>query len=332
MTGNQNVHHTLPVGKCVSFEAGHYHVTLPSGGVSVHEELHGQGVLVHCELPESELLNAFTLLFEQVPQLRCIDLSSIDLSDVDLRNLSSDHLAHILYRNESGQNILWREAIMQRPHRWLLQDRPLFPHKPVLTKAGYHPMRPAPQQGELYRRYLPELQQHISLLGLNLDEHLALFNKWQNNDRVAAFWDQKGSLSEHRAYLAEQIANHKNQLLIACLDDEPFAYIEAYWTKEDRIAPYYAAGDYDRGIHMLVGEEHHRGAHKVAAWLPSVCHYLYLVDPRTDKIVSEPRADNQKMIRYLQAYGFAKLKEFDFPHKRSALMCQLRENFFVDCF
>ena len=27
--------------------------------------------------------------------------------------------------------------------------------------------------------------------------------------------------------------------LIGCIDDEPFAYFEAYWTKEDRIAPYY---------------------------------------------------------------------------------------------
>ncbi|MFA0412164.1 GNAT family N-acetyltransferase, partial [Vibrio splendidus] len=55
-------------------------------------------------------------------------------------------------------------------------------------------------------------------------------------------------------------------------------------------------------------------------------------DPRTEKIVSEPRADNDKMIGYLQKYGFAKVKEFEFPHKRAALMCQLKDSFFSNEF
>ncbi|BFM50685.1 GNAT family N-acetyltransferase [Marinomonas sp. THO17] len=306
----------------MSITSGRQEVSLSSGRLSVRPEGQGQAVLEVCSLAKDEQLQGFALLFETCPELRSIQVTEESLVGVQ----------SLIHHLESGQAILWREAVMQCSEPWLLQPRPTFPHKQILTQAGYHPMRPAAQQGELYRRYIPELKQTLRLLGLDVESHLALFNQWQNSERVAAFWDQKGSLAEHKAYLLEQTANPKNQLLIVCLDDEPFAYIEAYWAKEDRIAPYYPVGDYDRGIHMLVGEEKHRGAHKVAAWLPSVCHYLYLNDPRTAKIVSEPRADNHKMIAYLQKYGFAKLKEFDFPHKRSALMYQLRDTFFTDCF
>lgn len=323
MTGNStSLGHTLPVGQRVSLKENTFHVTLPTGGLSVQKESNGHGKLIHCELPINEQALGFSLLFEQVPEL----------GSVDLNGFSSDNLNALVHQNSSGKRLVFRESFMQCPQFWLRQPRALLPHKPILSKAGYHPMRPQPQQGELYRRYIPELGQDISLVGLDIDQHAILFSQWQNSDRVAAFWDQKGSLEEHTAFLKEQLADDKNQLIIVCLDDEPFAYIEAYWAKEDRIAPYYPVSDYDRGIHMLVGEEHHRGAHKVAAWLPSVCHYLYLTDPRTDKIVSEPRADNQKMIDYLQKHGFAKLKEFNFPHKRSALMSQLRESFFADYF
>jgi hypothetical protein len=44
--------------------------------------------------------------------------------------------------------------------------------------------------------------------------------------------------------------------------------------------------------------------------------------------VLEPRADNAKMIAYLQAAGFHKMKEFNFPHKRAALMLVSREVYF----
>jgi hypothetical protein len=37
------------------------------------------------------------------------------------------------------------------------------------------------------------------------------------------------------------------------------------------------------------------------------------------------------MIAYLRAQGFGCLKEFDFPHKRAALMMLSREAFFERC-
>ena len=49
------------------------------------------------------------------------------------------------------------------------------------------------------------------------------------------------------------------------------------------------------------------------------------------RVVAEPRADNAKMINYLQRAGFYREKEFDFPHKRAALMILGRERFFDRC-
>ena len=189
-----------------------------------------------------------------------------------------------------------------------------------MTAIASHPQRPAKPQGEVYRRFDPQLGAWISLRTLDIELDLERFNRWQNTPRVLAFWDEGGSLEEHRQYL-EKLADDPHTLtLIGCFDDQPFAYFEAYWAKEDRIAPFYDADDYDRGIHMLVGEQAHRGPHKVASWLSALTDYLLQDDPRTRRIVAEPRADNAKMIGYMQSQGYKRIKEFDFPHKRAALM------------
>ena len=189
-----------------------------------------------------------------------------------------------------------------------------------MTATTSHPQRPAKPQGEVYRRFDPQLGAWISLRTLDIELDLERFNRWQNTPRVLAFWDEGGSLDDHRQYL-EKLADDPHTLtLIGCFDDQPFAYFEAYWAKEDRIAPFYDAGDYDRGIHMLVGEQAHRGPHKVASWLSALTDYLLQDDPRTRRIVAEPRADNAKMIGYMQSQGYKRIKEFDFPHKRAALM------------
>jgi RimJ/RimL family protein N-acetyltransferase len=62
--------------------------------------------------------------------------------------------------------------------------------------------------------------------------------------------------------------------------------------------------------------------------MPSVSHYLLLDDCRTQRIVIEPRIDNDRMLKSLAMCGYAHLKAFDFPHKRAMLSMLLRERFF----
>jgi RimJ/RimL family protein N-acetyltransferase len=231
-----------------------------------------------------------------------------------------------------GQYYCLRTLFWQVPQPWLGESLTVsYPQHKVISNGKRHPLRPPKPQGEVYRRFDAHLGAWISLRTVDIELDLERFNRWQNNPRVASFWQEEGSLEQHRDYLDKLAADPHTVTLIGCFDDQPFAYFEVYWAKEDRIAPFYDVDDYDRGIHMLVGEENHRGPHKVASWLSALVHYLFLDDPRTQRVVAEPRADNAKMIGHMQGQGFYCEKEFDFPHKRAALMVVGRERFFDRC-
>ena len=196
------------------------------------------------------------------------------------------------------------------------------------TVLSPQPLHRPTSQSEVYRRYIPALNMDFSLQVASVEQHAAILTKWMNNPRVDKFWQESGDLTKQTQYIQAQLDSAYSLPLIGYFEDQAFAYFEVYWAKQDRIAPFYQCGDFDRGIHMLVGEEGHRGPHKVKAWLSSLVHYLFMQDSRTEVIVSEPRSDNEKMIHYLQKTGFCKLKEFDFPHKRAALMHLERDEFF----
>lgn len=88
-----------------------------------------------------------------------------------------------------------------------------------------------------------------------------------NDPRVEYFWEQSGSLEVQTAYLERQLTGKHAFPLIGCFDDRPFSYFEIYWAAEDRIGRHYSWQPFDRGLHLLVGEQQWRGAHYVQSWL-----------------------------------------------------------------
>ncbi|MNT11552.1 N(6)-hydroxylysine O-acetyltransferase [compost metagenome] len=203
-----------------------------------------------------------------------------------------------------------------------------YPLQYAMTQGRRHPVRAPKPSGQVYARHIPWLDQVFSMRVADLDADLACFHGWMNDPRVAAFWEEEGDLEKHRDYLSAQLADPHTIPLIGCLDGKPFAYFEVYWAKENRIGPYYDADDFDRGWHVLIGDGAIRGKAYISAWLPSLMHYMFLDDPRTQRIVGEPRIDHVQQIRNLDRSGFAKVKAFDFPHKRAMLVMLLRERFF----
>jgi len=237
----------------------------------------------------------------------------------------------VLVKNDDGRYVVYVELFWQQRRVWNTASRAqAYPLYFVISHGRRHPLRPPKPTGTVYQRFIAWLGRTLSFRTVDINSDLTRFNRWMNDPVVAAFWQETGDLSRHRDYL-EGIQTDPHVIsLISCLEGEPFGYFEIYWAKEDRIAPFYDTDDFDRGWHVLIGEPRFRGKSFVTAWLPSISHYLFLDDDRTQRIVIEPRSDNTKMLKNLAQCGYAFLKRFDFPHKRAMLGMLPRERFFAE--
>ncbi|MCO1336435.1 acetyltransferase [Microbulbifer sp. OS29] len=223
-----------------------------------------------------------------------------------------------------------RRGFYQRTKLWYRGNNDgNFPLQWVENKSGVrHPLRTEASQGEVYRRYFHSLKMEFSLRHFDLERDLEQFTDWMNQKRVAQFWEEEGDVNKQRKFIESVIQDPHKLPLIACLDEKPFAYFEIYWAFEDRIAPYYECQPFDRGVHMLVGDKRFLGKRFAQAWFNGVSHFMFLDDARTESLVGEPRADNRALLRYINGtFGWKKIKEFDFPHKRAALVMCNRDEF-----
>lgn len=221
-----------------------------------------------------------------------------------------------------------------------------------LLASTQHPLRPLKLGAwrtketpdvPLYRRYIPALQQTLTfrLARASCKEDVDLLHKWHATERVNTGWRQDMPWEDHKKYLENQEASSDSVALIGEWDGEPFGYVEIYHVQESPLRNFFDAGAYDCGFHALVGEEKYRGPHRVRSWMGSVIHLLFLLDARTMRVVSEPRASNTKMVEYECLCGghvekvcgndMTDVQLIDLPHKRAALVWIPRERFFQLC-
>ena len=275
----------------------------------------------------NELMAAIESAFSQLPAATHLALRA------PLPQARALQEAGLLVPDAHGAQTVQASMFWQLAASWLPRGAaPAYPLDYVMTGERRHPRRPPKPTGVVYRRAIPWLSATLSFRVATEELDAVRLNRWMNDPVVAEFWQEEGDLDKHRAYLRKQADDPHTLALIGCLDNVPFGYFETYWAREDRIAPFCNAADFDRGWHVLIGEPSCRGPAFVPAWLPSISHYLLLDDVRTQRLVIEPRADNVKMIRNLARSGYALEKEFDFPHKRAMLGTLSRERFFGERF
>lgn len=240
------------------------------------------------------------------------------------------HLESLQTIQSGKEALLTRQELQQNPKLWLTHPA-CFPNPEnwIETNGRAHPRRLPPVAGVMYRRYVPSLGRTISIRLADPQKDLDVFHQWHNERRVWRFWELNKPKEELAEYLKKGLADpHQIPVIIEC-DGEPKGYFEIYWTPEDRLGPYYEYEPFDRGFHFLIGEKSFLGMANTDAVIKSVMHFIFLDDPRTRKIMAEPRHDNAAAIRYVDVFPvWKKLKEFDFPHKRAALLEAKREAFF----
>ncbi|UHQ56443.1 GNAT family N-acetyltransferase [Microbulbifer sp. YPW16] len=196
-------------------------------------------------------------------------------------------------------------------------------------EGGRHPLRREVPAGEVFRRHCYSLGMDFTLRRVDPALDTKRFVDWMNQPRVAEFWEEQGDAGKQRRYIESVLAEPHKDPMIAAFDGRPFAYFELYWAMEDRLGAYYDAQPYDRGLHLLVGNPEFLGRRFAHAWLECIFHFMFLDDDRTQRLVGEPRADNHSILKYIEHMpGWRKVKEFDFPHKRAALVMGERGAFF----
>lgn len=150
-----------------------------------------------------------------------------------------------------------------------------------------------------------------------------------NIPRVSKFWGCLGPQTTQETFLRANMTSKHSFPAIGLFDGKPFGYFEIYWVKEDVLGKLLGdrAGDFDRGVHVLIGEQEFRGKHRVKVWITALAHWAFIQDYRTGSLVLEPRVDNERFISTLNDAGFLKEAEVTFPHKQSAFVKLRRENF-----
>ena len=162
----------------------------------------------------------------------------------------------------------------------------------------------------------------MASMDFDAENDIRLLHRWMNDERVSFSWAEQGPESHQEEFLKHNLQSKHSFPVIGCWDGKPFGYFEIYWVKEDRLGMYLGGqiDDYDRGLHVLVGEQEFRGPHRIKIWLSALVHYCWLADMRTNTVMMEPRVDNEKLLSYCQQLGFFKEGEVTFSHKQSNVL------------
>ncbi|MBS9534546.1 acetyltransferase [Mycobacterium sp. M1] len=172
---------------------------------------------------------------------------------------------------------------------------------------------------------LPGLSGAFTLRALDIAQDLDLLHAWMNDPEVAQFWHKAWPRDQIEAYLREQQDTTHSTPYVGALNEVPISYWELYRADLDPLAQHYAARPHDAGVHFLVGPAECRGRRLAADLLRAVAGWQLDADPLATRVVGEPDAGNERLIKTAELAGFHRAGILELPHKRAALLIRDRE-------
>lgn len=177
-----------------------------------------------------------------------------------------------------------------------------------------------------YEHYDPISQKTIAFRPVKAEKDGERLHTWMHEEHVIPFWNLNISFDDYMKHLQRFLKDDHQTLLIGELDGVPMSYWESYWVKGDIIGNYYSFGEYDQGIHLLIGPPAFLGKGLIYPLLLTML-YKQFQCKETNRVVAEPDIRNEKMIHVFKKCGFKAVKEVKLPDKTGLLMACERDMF-----
>lgn len=179
--------------------------------------------------------------------------------------------------------------------------------------------------------YDQRIEKTISLRQATMERDLGRLHAWLGSEHVKPYWQLDLPLPAFRDEFAEKLADDHLTPYIGCLDHVPMSYLECYWAADDDVANHYDASPADQGVHLLIGPEEYLGNGYAIALMRAVVAMQFR-HPETDRVIAEPDAQNDRVIRVFEQCGFEPLGEFYFDEadKDALLLVCERDRFETD--
>lgn len=144
-----------------------------------------------------------------------------------------------------------------------------------------------------------------------------LLHNWLNNKHVHQWYDKdKTNTIEEvkKRYLPKILGEKSTDCFLACIDNKPFGYVQAY-----RVTDWPEFGDYigydhqSASVDLFIGDEEYLGKGYGQSMLHQFLKNVVFTDETINTCVIGPEPDNQRAIAVYQKVGFRFKKTVHIP-------------------
>lgn len=177
-----------------------------------------------------------------------------------------------------------------------------------------------------YSEHYGVIDRTVWMRPVDADFDTKIIHDWMNRPHVAEFWNQAWPVERIREYLHKSVARPGFDPYIAYMDDEPFAYFEAYDPAQDRLKDYYDVEENDVGLHILIGDERYLKRY-ILRLATTLMRFIFTTRPETRRIVGEPDERNRQVLGLMRFLGFQFVSKLALPEKNASFLILSRDEY-----